>query len=49
MPIPYLQNKIHIYNWREKNREEYNEKQKKYKLKYENWKRIQKIYFQILL
>ena len=51
MPPTYSQNKIHIYKWREKP-ENY---QKQLALnnitakKYQNWKRIQNVYLNILL
>ena len=49
MPVTYQQNKKHIYNWRETHIDEYRELIRKHKAKYDNWKRIQKIYLGILL
>jgi len=45
----YLYNKKNILKWRENHREEYNYVQKFHQRKYNDWKRIQKIYFNILL
>jgi hypothetical protein len=49
MPLPYIQNKKHIYAWRENNKTQYNTGCKLRQRKYDGWKRIQKIYFNILL
>jgi hypothetical protein len=45
----YLYNKKYILKWRENHREEYNDIQKYHQKKYDNWKRVQKIYLRILL
>jgi hypothetical protein len=45
MPLAYSQNKIHIYNWRAKNKEHYNALQKKY----QTWKKIKFEFLSILL
>jgi hypothetical protein len=49
MPLSYIQNKKHIYAWRENNKVQYNAVCKLGQRKYDNWKRIQKIYLKILL
>ena len=49
MPLPYEQNKKHIYEWREKNKEKSNELQNKYAKKYYRWKKIQKEFMNILI
>jgi hypothetical protein len=49
MPLPYNKNKIHIYNWREKNKEKYYSVTSNYNEKYYNWKKISKIFMNILL
>jgi hypothetical protein len=51
MPPTYSQNKVHIYKWREKT-ENYQKQLASNKItakKYQNWKRIQKVYLNILL
>jgi hypothetical protein len=49
-PEKYYQcNKPHIYKWVEENHERYNEIQRKSQAKYEAWKRISKIYRNILI
>jgi hypothetical protein len=45
----YLQNKQSIYNWRDKNKEKYKAISSKGVAKYQNWKKIQKVFFHILL
>jgi hypothetical protein len=49
----YLYNKKNILKWRENHREEYNDIQKLYKLRYYNkqkiWRAISKVYMNILL
>ena len=45
----YQKNKVHIYNWVNKNRERYNELCKIKQKRYLEWKRIQKIFLNILL
>lgn len=49
MSPTYEQNKKHIYSWRSKNRDAWKEKAVTYKRKYDSWKRIQKIFLNILL
>jgi hypothetical protein len=49
MPLTYTKNKKHIYALREKNKTKYNEGCKLGTRKYDCWKRIQKIYLNILL
>ena len=49
MPLPYIQNKKHIYAWRENNKTQYNAGNKLWPRKYNDWKRIQKIYLNILI
>jgi len=49
MPLPYKQNKTHIYKWREENLEHNKANNRKCSKKYYGWKRISKIYLQILL
>jgi len=49
MPLTYTKNKKHIYAWREKNKTKYNSKNKLWQKKYNNWKKIQKIYLNILI
>ena len=48
MPPTYAQNKIHIYKYREKNHHRVLEINRKSKQKYDNWKKIQKVFFRIL-
>ena len=45
----YLQNKQSIYNWREKNKSKNREINNKGVIKYQKWKKIQKVFFNILL
>lgn len=45
----YAQNKQHIYKWRKTHYKTHCENQVKYQFKYNNWKKIQKIFLQILL
>ena len=49
MPLTYSQNKVHIYNWVAKNKSKNRTINSKAVDKYQNWKKIQKIYFHILL
>jgi hypothetical protein len=49
MPLKYSQHKKHIYTWREKNPDHYKVVNKLWQRKYDAWKRIQKIYLNILL
>jgi hypothetical protein len=49
MPLPYIQNKKHIYAWIENNKTQYNMGCKLRQRKYDCWKRIQKVYLNILL
>ena len=50
MPIPtYQQNKSSIYRYREKNYTFVLDINRKSKQKYDNWKKIQKVYLRILL
>jgi hypothetical protein len=49
MPTTYAKNKKHIYKWLEHNQDRHREINRKNQRKYEAWKRIQKIYFNILL
>ncbi len=49
MPLPYKQNKVHIYSWRENNHERYNEINKLSKRRYDEWKRVSKIFLNILI
>ena len=49
MPLPYNQNKKHIYNWIERNLDRRREINRKNQRKYDCWKRIQKVYLNILL
>lgn len=50
MPSPnYSQNKSHIYKWRETHLEQNREVNRRAKSKYDAWKKITKIYFQILI
>ena len=44
-PPSYIQNKKHIYKWREQNKERHRE----IDLKSKRWKKVQMIFFQILL
>lgn len=49
MPLSYQQNKKHTDNWIKNNRERYRELVRNRVAKYDAWKRIQKIYLNILL
>jgi len=49
MTYPYQLNKVHIYNWREKNLDHNRLINRKSKRKYDAWKKIKKIYLNILL
>ena len=49
MPLPYKQNKQHIYKWRENNQDYRRELEKNWARKKYNWKKIQKVFFNILL
>ena len=49
MTATYLQNKKSIYNWRVKNPNQYREICKINQRRYDRWRAIQKVYFQILL
>lgn len=49
MPLPYKQNKVHIYNWRENNKENFNEYCKIRQRKYDAWKRETKKFRNILI
>lgn len=49
MPPTYAQNKVHIYKWRENNRDAMREINRKSTLKYYIWKRIQKEFLNILI
>lgn len=44
----YALNKIHIYNYRVNNRDKFNEYHRKTQKKYDEWKRISKIFRNIL-
>jgi hypothetical protein len=48
MPLSYLQNKVHIYKWRDDNREKYNEVNKKFVRRGRAWKKEQLIFLRIL-
>ena len=49
MSPTYKQNKTHIYKYRENNYERVLNINKKYKQKYDAWKKIQKVFLRILL
>jgi hypothetical protein len=51
MPLSYAQNKKHIYAWRakEENREKYAAICRKAQRKCDEWKRIQRIFLNIML
>ena len=49
MTTLYEKNKKHIYNWVSKNQQTYRELTRKRKAKFDNWKKIQKIFLQILI
>lgn len=48
MPPSYQQNKVHIYNWREKNIEKHKELSRLHMKKYCQWKKIQREFLGIL-
>ena len=49
MTISYLKNKNNIYNWVAKNPNKYREICRIKQKRYDVWKAIQKVYFQLLL
>jgi hypothetical protein len=49
MSVSYKQNKKHIYNWRERNKEYNREINRKSKRKYDAWNKIKKEFLCILL
>lgn len=50
MPSPsYEQNKKHIYEWNNKNYERKKQINNNWKRKHDSWKKISKIYFNILI
>lgn len=49
MPLPYAKNKKHIDKWVANNRDRYNELCRIKQRKYDEWKRVSKIYLNILL
>ncbi len=49
MPPTYEQNKIHIYKWRQSNLQRTREINKLSKRKYDTWKKISKVFLNILL
>ena len=49
MPLPYQQNKKHIYAWRMNNLDKQREINRKSIRKARSWKAIQKIFLNILL
>ena len=49
MPLTYSKNKVHIYKWRQNNKEKHNEMSKIYQRKYDAWKRETKIFRNILI
>lgn len=49
MPPTYAQNKEHIYKWRQNHIEQSREINRKSNQKYRNWKKIQKVFFDILI
>ena len=49
MTTTYEKNKKHIYNWVSKNKQLSRELGRKRKAKFDNWKKIQKIFLQILI
>ena len=51
MSPTYAQNKIHIYKWREKpeNHQKHNEMSAKFMARYRSWKKMQKVFLNILL
>lgn len=50
MPSPtYAQNKVHIYNWRDKNKEQLKELNRKSAQKFRNWNKIKTEFLNILI
>jgi len=49
MPLPYSQNKKHIYKWVENNRERFREIDNRQKKRAYAWKKIKIEFFNILL
>jgi hypothetical protein len=49
MPLPYKQNKQHIYKWRENNLEHRRELERNWARKKYAWKKVQKEFLMILL
>jgi hypothetical protein len=49
MTTTYAMNKAHIYKWRESNGDKVREVNRRAKAKFDNWKKIQKLYLNILL
>ena len=49
MPLPYLQNKKHIYAWRERNTVTYNEISRKSAKRMYHWRKICKEFRNILI
>jgi hypothetical protein len=49
MPLIYAKNKVHIDNWRKNNADKKKELDNKHHKRYYCWKKIQKIYLNILL
>jgi len=49
MPLPYTQNKKHIYSWREANKEKYNEIAKIHMRRRYAWLRVCKEFRRILI
>ena len=47
--VSYIKNKIHIDNWRNKNREKYKELDRKHHKKNYQWKKIKHQFLRILL
>ena len=48
MPVSYAKQKKHIYAWREQHKDHYNEIARYHNNRYYAWKRISKIYLNIL-
>jgi len=49
MPLPYNQNKKHIYKWRLNNPGKYRETCRVHQKRYDDWKAIQKVFLRILI
>ncbi len=49
MPLPYSQNKQHIYKWRQSNLDKVKEINRKSKARHDAWKKIQMVFLSILL